>query len=76
VVIENREVGLVQIAHKFAVLVGRDEQNVDFIHPLADGENRIGLVVGRGPGRYRGSHGQKCACAGANIGRWVARSLR
>src|SRR5580658_2320307 len=30
-IVENREIGLIQVANKFAMLVGRDEQYVDFV---------------------------------------------
>src|SRR5579872_5448988 len=45
VIVEDGEVGLVQIAHKFAVLVGRDKKNIHFIHALVDGEQGSHLRV-------------------------------
>ena len=51
VVIENREVGLRQIANKFAVFVGRDKQEVHFIDALVQ-RNDAGLFIVR-----TGGHG-------------------
>jgi hypothetical protein len=51
VVVENREIVLVQIADELAVAIGRDEQHVDFIDAFLDGEDRFvrsSLVVAGG----------------------------
>ena len=45
VIVEDREIGLIQVADKFAVLVGGDEENVNFIHALVDGEHGAGLRI-------------------------------
>src|SRR6202140_4527299 len=40
-IVENREIVLVQIADEFAVAISSDEQHVDFIDALRDGEDWI-----------------------------------
>jgi len=46
-VVENGEIGLVEVANKFAVLVGSDEQDVNFVDAIANGKHRAGLIVVR-----------------------------
>ena len=46
VIVKNGEIVLVQIADELAVLVGRDEQHVDFIHPRVQGDHRVLRIVG------------------------------
>src|SRR5579862_8656316 len=41
VIIQESEVFLGKIAYKFPVLVGGDEEHIDLIHPLLNGEDRI-----------------------------------
>src|SRR5207302_3098787 len=64
VIVENREIVLVQIADKFAVLVGGDEQNVHLVHTFVDGEHRTALRIVLGSGRV----GADCA-AGVRMGK-------
>src|SRR5260370_9127168 len=73
VVVENREIGLVQIADEFAVAIGSDEQHVDFIDAFLDGEDWFVRLVEGGGGKsggatrvYRGV-GSGCA-VGAGLG--------
>ena len=61
VIVENGEIALVQIAHELAMMVGGDEQNVDFIDPLLDGKDGVGgsdpvLAMHRAGHAGRGCH--------------------
>ena len=50
VIVEDGEIGLIKVADKFAVLVGGNEQNVNFVDAFVNGEQRAGLgIVFRGP---------------------------
>ena len=72
VIVENGEIGLAEVADKFAVLVGGDEQNINFIHPFVNGEQRAGLGIvvrngSRGTDRGRSAGirlGESRGCAG------------
>ena len=44
-VVENAEIRLIQIAHELAMLVGRNEQHVDFIHPRVQGDQRALRII-------------------------------
>ena len=46
-IVKDRKIFLVQIADKFAVPVGGDEEHVHFIDARADGEHRAGLRIVR-----------------------------
>jgi hypothetical protein len=48
VIVENREIVLIQVADKFSMLVGSDEKHVDFVDAFADGEHRARLRIVRG----------------------------
>ena len=52
VVVQDGKVRLVQVADKLAVVVGRDKQDIDFIHPGFDGKDwipgRVVIWIGRG----------------------------
>src|SRR5580658_583391 len=65
VVIKNREIVLVQIADELAVAIGGDEQHVDFIDALLDGEDGFVHVVGGG---NRGRKSSGAAGSGDHIG--------
>ena len=64
VVVEDGEIGLVQIADEFAVAIGRDEDHVDFIDALLDGEDGLARFLA---GNARKSSG--VAGVHRNIGR-------
>ena len=49
VVVQDGEIALVQIAHELAMVVRRNEQHIDLIHPLLDGKDGIrGISPGCG----------------------------
>ena len=71
VIVENREIGLVEVANKLAMLIGGDEKNVDLVHSFVDGEqSALGIVVrssgvGADAGRAAGIIlGKRRRCAG------------
>ena len=46
VIVEDRKIGLVQIADELAMAIGSDKKDVHLIHPFLDGEDRLVCVAG------------------------------
>src|SRR5579872_4809299 len=52
-IVKNREVFLIEVAHKFAMFVSGNEQHIDFVYPGLDGDYRfIGIKI-RGASRNK-----------------------
>src|SRR5580693_10397305 len=45
-VVEDRKVLLVEVAHELTMPVGRNEQHIAFIHPLLDRDNGVVRLAG------------------------------
>src|SRR5580692_7150753 len=45
-VVEDREVFLVEVTHELTMPVGRNEEHIDFIHPLLDRDNGVVRLAG------------------------------
>src|ERR1700674_3869187 len=45
VIVENREIVLIEIANKFAMLVSGDEEDIHFIDAFVNGEHRARLII-------------------------------
>ena len=48
VVIQNREVGLIQVSHELAAFIGRYKEDINLVNPFADRKNPIIRIVRRG----------------------------
>ena len=44
VIVQDGEIALVQVAHKFAAMVSGDEEHIDFADPFLDGQDGIGGI--------------------------------
>src|ERR1019366_3034774 len=74
VIVENGEIGLIEVANKFAALVSGDEQNVHFIDSFVDGEQRAGLVIVVRSGRFRSGSFRRGSCRSGRIGADTSRA--
>ncbi len=65
-IVENGEIGLIQVADKLAVLVGGDEENVHLVNSFVNGEQRAGLRIVLRTGRVGADSGR---IAGVRLGK-------